>query len=156
MINLGHYEESLKLAKAVLKESQKLRKRRHLIDALIAMADALIRLQRYDESLNVIEKGEYELTLLARDRPEEVPPRKADLMLHNGFNYLYKGEIDRALEYCQQCLILFEELGNKLDIAIILTNLGEIYQFKGDLDQALVHLEQSLALHEEFCNNLYV
>ena len=64
---LGQYEEGLRLAEIVLKESQRRRKRLYVVDALIARAEALIELGRFDAGLDAIEQGDHELATLTRD-----------------------------------------------------------------------------------------
>lgn len=79
--NLGRYEETLKLTKAIIRESQRERNRLHMVDALIARTEALYSLGKFDEGLDAIEQGEHELTTLVRDQPVEVPQRKAALFI---------------------------------------------------------------------------
>lgn len=154
--NLGRYEETLKLTETIIRESQRQRKRLHLVDVLIARAEALSFLGRYEEGLDVIKQGEHELVPLARDQPAEIPQRTAALLYHKGMIYLWKGEIDRTWEYGQQSLALREKLGHKKEIADSLVYFGWFYRLKGELDQAMEYGQQSLALAKELGHKLAI
>ena len=143
---LGRYEETLKLTEAIIKESQRQRKRLHIVDALITRAEALGFLGRSEEGLDAIKQGEHELTTLVRDQPVEVPQRTAALLYYKGYIYWMKGELGQALEYAQQGLALREKLGHKKVIADSLVWIDWIYFDKGELDRAWEFGQQSLAL----------
>lgn len=149
MNNLGHYEEGLQLAETALKESHRVRKRLHGVDALIAMTDSQIGLGRYDEGIKSIIQGENLLELSTREQSAGIVQKKPTLLLLKGSIYWRKGELDRALEYCQKSLEFYEKLGNKRLIADALSNLGIIYRDKGELDRALEYSQRSLTLQEE-------
>lgn len=63
--------------------------------------------------------------------------------------YRYKGELDIALDYCEQALQLAEELNNIPTLVEILNILGGIYYEQGKLDKASEFLKRSLFLSEE-------
>ena len=149
MNNLGHYDEGLRHAETALRESQRIRKRLHSVDALIAMTDSLMGLGRYDEGIKSIIQGEELVELSERDHPVEIIQKKPTLLLLKGSIYWRKGELDRALEYCQESLEFYEKLGNNRLIADALSNLGIISRDKGELEQALEYSHRSLALQEE-------
>ncbi|MFQ5976777.1 MAG: tetratricopeptide repeat protein [Candidatus Heimdallarchaeota archaeon] len=69
-----------------------------------------------------------------------------------GLLYMVKGDLNQALEYYQESLTDFEEIGVKTSIAAVLNNMGIMYMWKGDLDLALESYEQSLAIVEELGN----
>ena len=146
---LGRYEETLRLTETILKESQSWKTRLHKVDALIARAEALGFLGRFEEGLDAIKQGEHELAPLARNQPAEVPQRTAALLCWKGFNYGWKGELGQALEYAQQSLALREKLGHKKEIADSLVWIGWIYSWKGEVDRVLEYGQQGLALAEE-------
>ncbi len=62
------------------------------------------------------------------------------------------GELDRALEYVNQGLVIAKENNWKYCIAEGFKNMGSIYFFKGDLDRNILLNEQSLTIFKEFNN----
>ena len=56
---------------------------------------------------------------------------------------------DRAAEFCQESLQLYEGLAEKAGSATSLCLLGAAYQYKGKIDEAQVLLNESLALFRE-------
>ncbi|MFX0105244.1 MAG: TIR domain-containing protein [Candidatus Hodarchaeota archaeon] len=71
-----------------------------------------------------------------------------------GVFYGIIGELDLALEYTKQSLMLSEEIGNKTFIAECLNNSALIYRQKGDLDRAMEALERNLAIFEKLGNKI--
>ncbi|MFX1460824.1 MAG: tetratricopeptide repeat protein [Promethearchaeota archaeon] len=64
------------------------------------------------------------------------------------------GELDLALEYTKQSLVLAEEVGNKTYIAQCLNNSSLIYRQKGNLDHAMEVLKRNLRIWEELDNKI--
>ncbi|MFX1323479.1 MAG: tetratricopeptide repeat protein [Promethearchaeota archaeon] len=64
------------------------------------------------------------------------------------------GELDLALEYTNQSIVIAEELGNKAFIAECLNNSSLIYRQMGNLDYALKDLKRSLTIWEESGNKV--
>ena len=60
-----------------------------------------------------------------------------------------QGDSDRAVELCEEGLILARELGDKKDIAFSLTNLGAVKYFRGEFEQARQYAEEGIALSRE-------
>ncbi|MFX0062248.1 MAG: tetratricopeptide repeat protein [Candidatus Hermodarchaeota archaeon] len=148
----GHFKIVLKLTEEILQESRNLEQPLQQIDALIAKAEALWRLGKFDESLKTIELGEKVFKTLLREPPKEIARRKALLLFQKGTNYRLKGGLDQALTYHEKALVLQKKIDNKIDIAESLGCLGLIYDLKGDLDQALEYHQQSLALKQAIGN----
>jgi tetratricopeptide (TPR) repeat protein len=66
-----------------------------------------------------------------------------------GVNYLYKGDLDRALDFTQQSKKKFSQIGCKFRLAAMDNVLGIIYDNKGELSQAMKYYQQSLAISNE-------
>ncbi|MFX0064681.1 MAG: tetratricopeptide repeat protein [Candidatus Hermodarchaeota archaeon] len=174
---LGEYEEALKLSERAIKEAKNLGESTQEFDVSIAKAEALWRLGRLDESLEVLTQsdqllqnltregfakaGRGKLSLLqkpletlksTRKEPVEVVHRRATLTHHRGLVQSLKGNLNSALENLEQSLALFEELDSKQDVAIVLNSLGILYQRRGELDRALEYWQQSIVLNEKLNN----
>ncbi len=149
--NQGRYEEALKLAEEAIKESQRLDKQLHIVDALIVQEEVLWKLGRLNESFEVIERGLQELTKITTDQ-NAVTQREALLIRHKGNIYYLKGYVNQAMEYHHQSLTMFEEIDDKQEIGYTLNNLGRGTALKGDLNLALEYAQKSLKIAEEFGN----
>lgn len=149
--NQGRYEEALKLAEEAIKESQRLNKHLHIVDALLVQEEVLWKLGRLDESFEVIERGLQELTKVTTEQ-KAVTRRKALLIRHKGNIHYLKGYVNQAMEYHHQSLTLFEEIDDKQEIGYTLNNLGRGTALKGELDLALEYAQKSLTIAEEFNN----
>lgn len=150
----GNYKASLELAEQAWKEGQ----RRSLqgVDACIAMAEALWRFGRYDESLQAISEGENLLNTLTEAAKMDLKQRNALFAHQKGAICLRRGELDRALEYLQQSLKLSETLRDKEQFAESNNFVGIICAMKGEFDQALKHHQKSLAMSEELDSKLEI
>ncbi|MFW9900599.1 MAG: tetratricopeptide repeat protein [Candidatus Thorarchaeota archaeon] len=74
-------------------------------------------------------------------------------LLRLGWNIgIRGGELDRALEYVKQGLVIAKENNWKYYIAEGFKDIAAIYQFKGDLDRSISYFEQSLTIFKELNN----
>jgi tetratricopeptide (TPR) repeat protein len=66
-----------------------------------------------------------------------------------GFSYYQLGQYQQAIDYHQQSLAIFRELGNREgeSVAIALDGLGAAYFHLGQYQQATDYHQQSLSLH---------
>ncbi|MFX0007833.1 MAG: tetratricopeptide repeat protein [Promethearchaeota archaeon] len=62
------------------------------------------------------------------------------------------GELDRALEYVNQGLVIAKDSNWKYNIADGLKDMAAIYHFKGDLDRSILFSEQSLTIFKDLNN----
>ncbi|MHA1448216.1 MAG: tetratricopeptide repeat protein, partial [Candidatus Hodarchaeales archaeon] len=144
----GAYKESLDVAEKAFKENQRFGLKKNMVDALIEMAEAFLRLGKLDECLQSTESGE---NILDEDTLESVETlkRRAHLRNRKGTVYLVKGERDAALKCFRESLALGEETGDKRYIAAPLQNMGLVYQSKSRFNRALDLFKRSLAIYEE-------
>jgi tetratricopeptide (TPR) repeat protein len=59
------------------------------------------------------------------------------------------GEFARAVEYFEQALALFRELGDRRNVGVILNNLGETARLRGDGRAAIARYEEALTIARE-------
>jgi tetratricopeptide (TPR) repeat protein len=81
---------------------------------------------------------------------------KAEPLNVLGIIYAIKTEFDTALNYLNQSLEIFNELGNISTIVKIQNNMGLIYYQKGERDLALQYYTESLENAEKINNKLYI
>ncbi|NMX21505.1 hypothetical protein C5S30_03545 [ANME-1 cluster archaeon GoMg4] len=59
-----------------------------------------------------------------------------------------KGELEKALEYFEETLKIFKEIGSRIEIALTLVNIGDIFVQKGDKKRALDYYREAKPLAE--------
>lgn len=69
----------------------------------------------------------------------------------NGFAEIARclQQYDTAIEYHQQAIAIFEQIGAKCDLANVLLQLGLTYQQKSDIKLKQIHLERAMKLFQE-------
>ncbi len=158
--DLGEFEAALKISnKVVLEGKRASRNDTIMVDALIIKAESLWRLGQLDESLKVIEDAERMFQTIAlhalplqTKTHSSVSSQRATLLYNKGEVYRLQGDFGKALEYYQQSLSLYEEVGNVSGIAAALNMHGGIFWESGDLHQALNYFQRSLTLREKIGN----
>jgi len=66
-----------------------------------------------------------------------------------GISFAIRGNYEKALEYYEKCLKIFEELGNKQGMGSSCNYIGVIYQNQGNYEKALKYLLKSKKIWEE-------
>ena len=69
---------------------------------------------------------------------------------------MYKGDLNRGLEYVEEALVLAKETKKKFTIANILLVMATLYHFKGDLNRSIKLYNQSLAIFKELNNKVMI
>ena len=104
----------------------------------------------YQDKEDLLRRKRINEYLLGKVRDKE---EKAKILTELGRIYYYLGELDKALEFAEKALNLYEELGSKEGEAADLGNIGIIYRTKGELDKALEYYEKALKMHGELGTN---
>lgn len=79
--------------------------------------------------------------------PEGTLPNRRGICLMGMANVLgRRGELEQAIMYHEQAMILFEEVGNSSNIGTVLCNMGSCYARMGRFDQAKICLDRALDL----------
>jgi len=159
LIQQGLYEKACNLAKQTYKESKKLESIILTVDALLFMADASLWLGRLERAFELINKAEEILQTYTQELSIDFKKRKAEILCLKGKYYArtYKREnVDLAIEYIENSLNLYEELGLKWHIINTL-NFNALFlgAMKGELNHALKYNKQCLRLAKEF-NSKYL
>jgi tetratricopeptide (TPR) repeat protein len=149
LIQLGDVNDALRQLERISKLDTSIRFSFH---TLALKCEAFFRLGNYDDSLIVISQLEAEmkkLTKATQIEREYLIYIKGIILLGKGVNYLYKGNMDRALDFTQQSKEIFSQIGIKFRLAAIENVLGIIYETKGDWSQAMKYFQQCLAISNE-------
>jgi tetratricopeptide (TPR) repeat protein len=86
---------------------------------------------------------------ITRQAIKHNPAHAAYLSLVLGNQQYYVNDFAVALDYCQQALALYRDLGDQLGIAASLTSLGDIYQRQKQDQLALEHYQQAQQLFRD-------
>ena len=62
--------------------------------------------------------------------------------------YHARGDYDTALKYLEQSLGIMQEIGAKMEEAVISWNIGRIYQDQGDLAKAEQYMARTVEIEE--------
>ncbi|MGE0561064.1 MAG: tetratricopeptide repeat protein [Flavobacteriales bacterium] len=63
-----------------------------------------------------------------------------------------QGETDSALFYYNKCLLVFNEIKDKIGLADTYNNMGYIYRYQGNVPKAIEYYQKSLKLNQELNN----
>ena len=126
------------------------------VDFLTVKSEILWRLGKLDEGLGAFKDA---VILLEKLVPKyvgkqegELKRRKGELLHHGGIIYWYKGDLDTALKYLKESLVIREGQDDRQGMADSYNNLGLVYWSKGDHDEALEYYRKSLLINEELGN----
>jgi tetratricopeptide (TPR) repeat protein/DNA-binding CsgD family transcriptional regulator len=84
---------------------------------------------------------------VATDRQHGLAHRSAHITLlgNLGYSYDHKDQKSIALDYYEQALALARQLGDSLEIAANLANIGQLKTLMGDYAEAIKYMEEALA-----------
>ncbi len=152
LLKLGEFNDSMVIVTKILKKKDI--NPLLTVDALIIKADILSIQGRYEKGLEVVEEGEKKVISIEQEKKAEISKRNSSLLRRKGLIYLATGDLNSALDFIQQCLVLAKEIKDKNLISLALDNIGMVYSFKGDLDKALAYFSQSLTIFREIGNKI--
>jgi tetratricopeptide (TPR) repeat protein len=117
--------------------------------ALVNYAGLLARLNRGEEAKELLERARE----IAEGFADEGPHRLFGV-LYNNLGRIYQdiGENDVALSYYEQSKDISQTLGEQLQYAQAVENIGVIHGFSGDFGPAIKNLEEALAIYRKFEN----
>lgn len=140
------YDPSLKYFKRALKLRQEIDDKRGVAESLMHVAlvyqsrenasDDQEALLVNQQAYRMAEEGNYKLV-------------KSFVARHIGWIYRKKGELDKALTYFKESLVLREEVGFKFFLPPSNYAIGIVFFEKNDLDQALKYFQRALTHAEE-------
>jgi tetratricopeptide (TPR) repeat protein/uncharacterized membrane protein YedE/YeeE len=116
---------------------------------LVNYAGLLARLNRGEEARELSERARE----IAEGFADEGPHQLLSVLYNNlGRTYQDIGENDVALSYYEQSKEVSQALGEQLQYAQAVENIGVIYSFSGDFVGAIENFEEALAIYREFEN----
>ncbi len=157
LIQQGLYNKATEFAEKTYEESLGLGASLLSVDALLLKIEALIKLMRLEEGLEIIKQGEKLLKSLTHKRPQDYKQRKAYVAFLKRLYYQFKDSTDQALKHFEHSLALREELDITHEIAQSLDKIAFILGgFKGELDRAFKYAERSVVLAKKSAKKYYI
>jgi len=149
LFELGYMNKALNYAELAYKESQQLKNKFQIIDALFMKIEILNKSDKRNEALKTINKAEQLLKTIDQASSMEFREKKAYIALYKSGCYFNMGELNRSLKYADEVLIFAKEIKNKKLIMRATKLFIFNNYYKGDLDRNLEYIERYLALAEE-------
>lgn len=84
--------------------------------------------------------------VLAQTPTSQTQEVEAKQLLQEGVTQFNRGQVQAALEKFQQALAIYQEIGDRTNIAVSLNNIGEAYRQLGQYSQALESYKQALRI----------
>ncbi|MHA2248985.1 MAG: tetratricopeptide repeat protein [Candidatus Kariarchaeaceae archaeon] len=140
----GEYETAQDLASKAKEISIEKEYRVLISSSNLAIATSLLETGKINESMDIIDEGEIQVTSLKRHYKTEYKSDLATLKYIKSKILRRKGDLDEAVTYLNECIAIRDEIGNLNETAEPLNDLGIIYARRGDTDNALLYLNQSL------------
>lgn len=147
------YNEAIKIGEHAYQLSQELGEVSESIDALIIQAHIAF-LRKLDKASDLILEAEKLFNSEVDKLSINFQRLQADLLLMKATIYLFKNEINTALEFALQWMEIRKETVNKLDISRVYCILSNIYFYKDQIEIALDYALKSLALNKELSNEI--
>lgn len=144
----GQYDASIEIVDRILENTKD---RIIVYDLFILKSEICWRSGKLKEGLKTIEEMEKILAsskMMPKENDEVFQKKKGNHFSHAGIIHWYLGNLERAREYHEQCLIVYEAISNKEGISKSYNNLGLVYWSKGNLDIATDYYNKSLAICE--------
>lgn len=149
----GQYKKAVEVGELAYQLSQKIGLIPKIIDSLVIKA-YIVFYGKIDQALEYISEAERLINSISKDSSSEFSKQKADVLFIKSIVCHYATEHSKSIELSQEWLALQEDLKQKLDIALIYCQIGDIYIFKSEPDKALDYARKSLAIHEELNNQI--
>ncbi|MHA2226738.1 MAG: tetratricopeptide repeat protein [Candidatus Hodarchaeales archaeon] len=148
-IKIGELDKARLIVKELLSIDRDEGNLLQVLDAFILNVEISWRSGCLDEGLQAVEECEKLLEKLGKEEEVETKKRKKKLLHHGGIIYWYKGNLDQAALFHEECLKLSEEENDKQGIADSFNNLGLIHQSKGKFNLALECFQRTLKIYKD-------
>jgi len=149
----ANYTEALAMYQSDLTTFENEKDWKNYIKTSNKIAQNLSYQGKFDESLALLEN----LNTTQKEILETEELLQADICNALAFNYLNKGQNQKALDFFEQALDAYqkEKALNRSETALCYNNLGIAYWNKGSTSQALDYLEQSLQIRKELFGEMH-
>lgn len=148
LIKMEQHEQCIQIVQQILQNSNQLEKLER-IQLFNKKAEAQNSLANYQEALETINQSIQLLTKMTEEKNVQKLECEAKANFLKGAIFLAMGSFDKALDYTNESLELYQKLAAPEELSNVLNSLGAISIHKGELDRALEFFMKSLKLRRE-------
>ncbi len=142
-MNLGHYDEGIRIIEEQLDISERIADKRNLVTLYTNLGIIYLEKGNLDNALICFEKG----LALAEELGDKF--NTAICVGNIGTIWERKGDFGKAMDMYQRDLKLCQEMGDKRGIAFAHGLIGDLLALMGDFDRSIEFAEQELAISRE-------
>ncbi|MHA1977503.1 MAG: tetratricopeptide repeat protein [Candidatus Hodarchaeales archaeon] len=146
---LGEYNHAFEIAHHSFLESKKLDNTLLMIDSLFRKCFSLLGAHKSKDCHALLELAEEMITNFPKTQSSEIKKGKASLYHLKSKIKKEQDKMEKALDYGELSLSLYEELGMKFESGLILRLIGSIYLVKGKMTRALDYFSEIMKIGEE-------
>lgn len=144
----GQYKRAIEIGNIAYLLSRKLDLVLESVEALLIRAH-IIYLAKREEAFEIITLAEKIFNSLLNDSTSNYPRQKAEILLLKSEIYRSRGELNEAFELARECLLIQQNLKNKIDISNVYYHLANLYLYNSDSNSGLEYALKSLTIQEE-------
>jgi len=149
------YRKSIEVGEKAYQLSQKGGIIPNAVDSLILKAYSIF-FGKIKPALQHISEAERLINCILEDSELDLSKQKADLLAIKALIHHYTTQHNRAMELSKEWLESQTDLKEKLEIAFMYCQIGDMYLFNSDVDTALDYAMNSLTLQKELNNQIGV
>jgi len=153
---LGKLQESLQIAEKALEESEKINNTSLILYAIIVCSICLRFSGRFDEAVEITDKG---LMLLENQNSlseEEFAERKAQFLIWKASSIAQFGEVDKAMEIAEEALTLALKSGYKPIISTAYQALGSYHNWFNNFKKFEEYNSKGIETAKEIGNKFFI
>ncbi|MBI4645663.1 MAG: tetratricopeptide repeat protein [Bacteroidia bacterium] len=108
----------------------------------------------YNKAIKLADKNIHEAVIARHEaisqNNKQFRSLKATSLRYIGIVHYKQGSYDKAIKYYSKALKIFEEFGDKKEMANCYGNMGVVHMYRGSYDKAIEYYAKALKIYEEF------
>jgi tetratricopeptide (TPR) repeat protein len=145
------YKTAIEIGNLAHQLSQKLEHVVESVEALVIKAH-VVYIGNIEESARLITDAEIGLKSFIDYSVSDYSRLQADIYLIKSIISRTKGDLNDAFRFAEQCLLIRQNLDNKIDLSSIYNQLGILYLYDSKSNLGLEYTTKSLTIQEELGN----
>ncbi len=146
---LGNYLKAYEKAEKGMQFAKKIEKCLEIVDSFLNMANILIFLNKFKESMNLLKESSEILNNLTKISEKDRKQRMGLIYYYKGTIFHYLQEPKKALEIMGDAIDLLEKWGSQVSLAQAYAFYGKMFRKIGEYTKALLIISKS----QKICEN---